>query len=204
MLICVTNQKLCNDDFLNRINLIAQGKPQAIMLREKELSVPEYKKLAIKVNKICARNEVSLIINQNVETALKMNLKNIQLSMDDLRKSEKEIREFEQIGASIHSVNDAKEAEKLGATYLIAGHIFPTDCKKGIAPRGLSFLKEVCDSVKIPVFAIGGITKDKLENVLNTGAKGVCIMSEAMTCIKPIELAGEYRILKKELILETK
>ncbi|MBK5244685.1 MAG: thiamine phosphate synthase [Eubacteriaceae bacterium] len=204
MLICVTNQKLCNDDFLNRIHLIAQGKPQAIMLREKELSMTDYEMLAIKVNKICAQNEVSLIINQNVETALKMNLENVQLSMDDLRKSEKEIREFEQIGASVHSVNDAKEAEKLGATYLIAGHIFPTDCKKGIAPRGLSFLKEVCDSVKIPVFAIGGITKDKLENVLNTGAKGVCIMSEAMTCLKPIELAGDYRILKKELILETK
>lgn len=196
MLICVTNQKLCNDDFLNRINLIAQGKPQAIMLREKDLTITEYEMLAIKVNEICFNNQINLIINQRIEIAIKLKLKNIHLGMDDLRKFKKEIREFEQIGASIHSVNDAKEAEKLGANYLIAGHIFPTDCKKGIAPRGLSFLKEVCDSVKIPVFAIGGITKDKLENVLNTGAKGVCIMSEAMTCLKPIELAGEYRIKK--------
>jgi len=114
--------------------------------------------------------------------------------MDDLRKFKKEIKEFEEIGASVHSVNEAKEAEKLGATYLIAGHIFLTDCKKGVPPKGLSFLKEVCDSVKIPVFAIGGITKEQLENVLNTGAKGVCVMSEAMTCLNPIELGDKYKI----------
>lgn len=194
MLICVTNQKLCKDDFLNRISEMARGTPHAILLREKDLSQAEYENLAVKVSKICAKNKVSLIINQNIETALKLNLENIQLSMDQLRNHEKEIKEFKQIGASIHSVNEAKEAEKLGATYLIAGHIFPTDCKKGVAPRGLFFLKEVCNSVEIPVFAIGGITKDKLENILNTGAKGLCIMSEAMTCLKPGELARNYRI----------
>jgi len=194
MLICVTNQKLCNDDYLNRIGQIAQGKPHAIMLREKDLTIPEYKMLAIKVNEICKVHQVNLIINQNIEIAIKLKLKNIHLSMDVLRKLKKEIKEFEAIGASVHSVNEAKEAEKLGATYLITGHIFPTDCKKGVAPRGLSFLKEVCDAVKIPVFAIGGIKKDKLENVLNAGAKGVCVMSEAMTCLNPIELGDNYQI----------
>ncbi|MGV8905634.1 MAG: thiamine phosphate synthase [Acetobacterium sp.] len=194
MLICVTNRKLCNDDFLNRISQIAQGKPQAIILREKELSIPDYEMLAIKTNEICTDHQVKLIINKNIETALKLKFKNIHLAMDDLRLFKKEIKKFAGIGASVHSVNEAKEAERLGATYLIAGHIFPTACKKGVAPRGLAFLQEVCDSVKIPVFAIGGITKDKLENVLNAGAKGVCIMSEAMTCLKPIELGEKYLI----------
>jgi len=194
MLICVTNQKLCKDDFLNRISQIAKGKPQAIILREKDLNIPEYEMLAIKVNEICKDHQVNLVINQKIEIAIKLKLKNIHLSMDDLRKFKKEIKEFEEIGASVHSVNEAKEAEKLGATYLIAGHIFLTDCKKGVPPKGLSFLKEVCDSVKIPVFAIGGITKEQLENVLNTGAKGVCVMSEAMTCLNPIELGDKYKI----------
>lgn len=194
MLICVTNQKLCKDDFLNRISQIAKGKPQAIILREKYLNIPEYEMLAIKVNEICKDHQVNLVINQKIEIAIKLKLKNIHLSMDDLRKFKKEIKEFEEIGASVHSVNEAKEAEKLGATYLIAGHIFLTDCKKGVPPKGLSFLKEVCDSVKIPVFAIGGITKEQLENVLNTGAKGVCVMSEAMTCLNPIELGDKYKI----------
>ena len=194
MLICVTNQKLCKDDFLNRISQIAKGKPQAIILREKDLNIPEYEMLAIKVNEICKDHQVNLVINQKIEIAIKLKLKNIHLSMDDLRKFKKEIKEFEEIGASVHSVNEAKEAKKLGATYLIAGHIFLTDCKKGVPPKGLSFLKEVCDSVKIPVFAIGGITKEQLENVLNTGAKGVCVMSEAMTCLNPIELGDKYKI----------
>ena len=82
----------------------------------------------------------------------------------------------------MHTASEAKEAQELGADYLIAGHIFSTDCKKGVPARGLTFLKEVCDSVTVPVFAIGGITKDRIEDVLSTGAKGICIMSEAMTC----------------------
>jgi thiamine-phosphate pyrophosphorylase len=82
----------------------------------------------------------------------------------------------------VHTVSEAKEAQELGADYLIAGHIFPTDCKKGVAARGLIFLEVVCDSVTVPVFAIGGITEERKEAVLSTGAKGICQMSEAMTC----------------------
>jgi len=196
MLICVTNRKLCKDDFLSRITQIAIGKPQAIVLREKDLDLAEYEKLANAINEICTRHQVTMIINQNIEVAVKMKYENIQLSMDNLRKNKKKLKEFKNIGASIHTVNEAQEAEKIGATYLVAGHIFPTACKEGVPPRGLSFLQAVCDAVEIPVFAIGGITKDKLERVLKTGAEGVCIMSEAMICLKPEALAGDYRIKK--------
>ena len=101
---------------------------------------------------------------------------------------------FDQIGASVHSVEEATEAVTLGATYLIAGHIFSTDSKKGVPPRGLSFLKQVCDAVSIPVFAIGGITRNDVNAIKATGAKGVCIMSEAMTCETPAELAHVFQL----------
>jgi thiamine-phosphate pyrophosphorylase len=197
MLICITNRKLCKDDFLDRINQIAAGKPQAIVLREKDLNLSEYEKLAVEIDKICKKNQVALIINQNIEVAVHMKHQNIQLSMDDLRKYKSEIKKFENIGASVHSVNEVEEAQKLGATYLVAGHIFLTDCKKGVAPRGLTFLKEVCDAATIPVFAIGGITKERFERILQTGAAGGCIMSEAMTCEKPERLAGDYENFPK-------
>ena len=89
---------------------------------------------------------------------------------------------FSAIGASVHSVDEAQRAQVLGATYLTAGHIFTTDCKKGLPPRGLQFLQEVCQSVSIPVYAIGGITLDpqKIETVLSCGASRVCIMSGMM------------------------
>ena len=68
---------------------------------------------------------------------------------------------FTKIGISIHSVEEAKEAEQLGASYLTAGHIYATDCKRGLPPRGLGFLKEVCREVSIPVYGIGGIKFDE-------------------------------------------
>ena len=74
---------------------------------------------------------------------------------------EEQKQKFSVRGVSVHSVEDARLAEQCGATYLTAGHVFVTDCKKGLAPRGLDFLHEVCSSVKIPVYAIGGIHEEK-------------------------------------------
>ncbi|HHV65725.1 MAG TPA: thiamine phosphate synthase [Peptococcaceae bacterium] len=194
MLICVTQRKLCQDDFLNRIDQIARGKPHAILLREKDLSLEEYIKLAEKVKSICLKHKVPLIINKYKEAALELNIDALHLSMPDFRKYCQELKQFSCIGASVHSVSEAQEARWLGATYLIAGHIFPTECKKGVPPRGLSFLRDVCAAVDIPVYAIGGITQDKVRAVLETGAKGVCVMSEGMTCANPSELAGRFRL----------
>jgi thiamine-phosphate pyrophosphorylase len=193
MVICVTNRKLCKDDFLTRIDLIAKGKPYAILLREKDLSTTEYERLARSVRQICLDHQVPLIISQNIDAAAEMQCPSIHLSMEGIKKYQNKIKPFPRVGVSVHSISEAEEAQRLGAAYLIAGHIFATESKKGVPPRGLSFLKEVCDSVNIPVFAIGGITKDKVKAVIDVGAKGVCVMSEAMTCSRPDELGSSFR-----------
>ncbi|MBP1745361.1 MAG: thiamine monophosphate synthase [Firmicutes bacterium] len=182
MVIYVTNRKLCRDDFLDRIDSLAKKKPHAIMLREKDLEPVEYESLAGKVKEICEKNGVRLIVNGCMVAASKLGIPCIHLSMADLRLHAAGLACFKSVGASVHTASEAREAQDLGASYLIAGHIFPTDCKKGVPPRGLSFLEEVCGSVTVPVFAIGGITKDRMEAVMGTGAKGICLMSEAMTC----------------------
>lgn len=82
------------------------------------------------------------------------------------------------IGTSIHSLEEAKEAQQLGASYLIAGHIFTTDCKKDVLPRGIEFLEQICNHVHIPVYAIGGIHSENLPQIQNTKAAGACMMSE--------------------------
>lgn len=188
MIIFVTNRKLCQDDFFQRIEQLAKGKPDAIMLREKDLSLQEYEKIARKTLEICKNYQVPLIINQNISIAAKLHLP-IHLSMSNLRTQQKLLKSFKQVGASVHSVAEAEEAAAMGASYIIAGHIFLTDCKKGIPPIGLPFLKEICNAVTIPVFAIGGITKERIKDVVETGATGCCIMSEAMTTKDPTELA---------------
>jgi thiamine-phosphate pyrophosphorylase len=197
MVIYVTNRKLCKGDFLQQIEQLAKGKPHAIMLREKDLPLDEYEALARKVNSICQKYDVPVIINQNLSVAEKMYIGFVQLSMLNLRKYSEDLQPFDQIGASVHSVEEATEAVTLGATYLIAGHIFSTDSKKGVPPRGLSFLKQVCDAVPIPVFAIGGITSNDVNAIKLAGAKGSCIMSEAMTCENPSELANEFKLKLK-------
>ena len=100
-----------------------------------------------------------------------------QVSVDTIEKNH-----FEIIGASCHSLEEAKEAERLGCTYITAGHIFLTDCKKGLPGRGLTFLQNICENVSIPVYAIGGISNENINDVRQTGAAGACIMSGFMKC----------------------
>lgn len=95
---------------------------------------------------------------------------------------EEKKKQFRSIGASCHSVAEAQEAARLGCTYITAGHVFVTDCKKGLAPRGLAFLQEVVESVAIPVYAIGGIGSENAASVRKTGAAGICVMSGLMQC----------------------
>ena len=99
---------------------------------------------------------------------------------------------FSVIGASCHSVEQAQLAEKLGCTYITIGHIFPTDCKKDLAPRGTDFLKDICKSVSIPVYAIGGINSDNFSLVMNAGANGGCIMSGLMKASNPKDYLDRF------------
>ena len=84
--------------------------------------------------------------------------------------------------SSAKIIEEAKEAERLGCTYITAGHIFLTDCKKGLPGRGLTFLQNICENVSIPVYAIGGISNENINDVRQTGAAGACIMSGFMKC----------------------
>ena len=99
---------------------------------------------------------------------------------------------FSVLGASCHSVEDAVEAEKLGCTYLTAGHVFATDCKRGLPGRGLDFLKAVCQSMSIPVYAIGGISPENIADVRKAGAAGACVMSGLMGCENPSDFLKKF------------
>ena len=92
---------------------------------------------------------------------------------------------FAHIGTSVHSVAEALAAQNAGATCLTAGHIFDTDCKKGLPGRGLDFLRSVCQQVSIPVYAIGGIDSGNIGAVRGAGAAGACVMSGLMRCGDP-------------------
>lgn len=101
-------------------------------------------------------------------------------SSDGFRRKHPHIK---RIGTSIHSVEDAVFAESHGADYITAGHIFTTDCKKGLPGRGVDWLKSICNAVSIPVYAIGGISDANVSMLSNCNIAGYCMMSASM---KPI------------------
>jgi len=176
-MLAVTSRKLYQQPFLQQIEMIAGRHPRGIILREKDLPETEYEILAGQVLEICSKYEVPCILHYWPDTAKKLGAENIHLPMWKYRQCAESLKGFRLIGVSVHSVMEAEEAQKLGAVYLIAGHIFQTSCKEGAEPRGLVFLEEVCRAVTIPVYAIGGIREDNTCRVMATGAEGYCVMS---------------------------
>lgn len=181
--LCVTNRALCREEFSTRVEKLARAHPAGIILREKDLTEEQYRSLAAAVMAICKKHGTPCILHCFVNVAKALHCEAIHLPLPVLRTlSDEEKAEFTTIGASCHSVEDAMEAEARGCTYITAGHIFDTDCKKDLPGRGLPFLKAVCESVSIPVYAIGGIDIGNLADVRRAGARGACVMSSAMVC----------------------
>ena len=192
-LICVTNRKLCNGDLFTRVEEIVKFKPKAILLREKDLTEAEYEDIARNIIKICKKEDVPCILHNFIDTAIKLNVDSIHLTFASLRiMSAEDKQKFKQIGASCHSAEEARKAQSVGCTYVLAGHIFDTLSKKDLAPRGLDFFKDVIKNVTIPVYAIGGINKNNIAEVLNAGAAAACVMSGPMQCESVAEYFREW------------
>ncbi|WP_336015243.1 thiamine phosphate synthase [Fusobacterium polymorphum] len=194
----ITNRKLCeNENLEKQIEKIFSAYEKKIILknfeivtltlREKDLGKNEYLNLVKKIYPICKKYGIDLILHQNYDLNLdkKYMVEGLHLSYEIFKSLNKNIREklikkYKRIGVSIHSLEEAKDVENLGATYVVAGHIFETDCKKGLEPRGLNFIKELSSILTIPIFAIGGINQKNYDLVINSGAFGVCMMSSLM------------------------
>ena len=166
-------EKLCNKDV------------RAIILREKDLPEEEYERLSIRVNELCKYYGKTLYIHFYTEVAKKLGCA-VQLPLERAisyaatKVKTKNNGSDVIFGVSIHSVEDAKKAYEIGASFLVYGNVYETDCKKGLPGRGIESLAKVCESVPIPVYAIGGVDENNLSKVMGAGAKGGCMMSGAM------------------------
>ena len=178
-IICVTNRKLCAGDFIARLSEISRGGADYVILREKDLSEAEYAELAERALDACGER---LVLHGTGALPLLRRLPRLHLPLAVLESNPALRREAELLGVSVHSPEEAKRAEALGADYATAGHVFATDCKRGVPGRGLDFLKETAASVRIPVYAIGGISAQNVAAVRGAGAAGACVMSGLMSC----------------------
>ncbi len=184
--LAVSNRQLVKGSLVAQLEKIFQSpvKPQALILREKDLSEQEYVQLVGQVLPLCRQYGLPLIIHSFWQLALRLHCP-LQVPLPLLRLAELQQKraDFCCLGTSVHSLAEAQEAVALGAAYLVAGHIFATGCKPGLPPRGLDFLRAVCTQVRVPVYAIGGLKfcrQEQLEQVAACGAQGACIMSDYM------------------------
>lgn len=176
-IICVTNRLLCRESFLLRVQRVSQACPHAIILREKDLSGAQYEALARAVLPLCVENGVPLVLNGHPEIAVRMGLA-VQLPF--ARRDE-----LVHGGISVHSSAEAAAMRDKGADWLIAGHVWDTACKADIPGRGTALLHAVSKAVDAPVYAIGGVTPERMPEVYAAGAVGACVMSMLMTCEDP-------------------
>ena len=173
-IIAVSNRHICSGDFVKRIKEITSAGIDVI-LREKDLSNEEYLHLLKSVG------HKNIIPHSFYNEAKQAGHKKLHLPLYILRENPQLAKNFN-VGVSIHSIKEAEEAQRLGAVYATAGHIFTTDCKKGLPGRGIEFLKSIKQVTQIPIFAIGGICADNIEKIEQAGADGACIMSGFMRC----------------------
>ena len=171
--------------FLKQLERLFSLDLKAVVLREKDLSPEEYLKLAEKVKEIAGEApRCRLILHKYPEAAEKLGIDAVHLPLKMLRELWESCPErlygFQTVGTSVHSAEEARIARQCGATYCFAGNIYETTCKPGLEGRGLAWLREVAEAVPVPVYGIGGITPERIKEILETGAAGGCMMSGAM------------------------
>lgn len=190
--IVITNRHLVQGDFLEQLEKVTKLHPHALILREKDLTDDAYESLAKKVFDLCKREDITCFLHTKIEIARKIGCQNIHLSIPVLKglsETEKKAltEDFCEISISCHSMEDVEIAMAGGATQIILGTIFETECKKGVLGKGVEFVREICQKCPLPVYAIGGMDLQRLPLVIDAGAAGCCMMSGFMQTTKTLQ-----------------
>ena len=190
--IVITNRHLVQGDFLEQLEKVTKMHPHALILREKDLTDDAYESLAKKVFDLCKREDITCFLHTKIEIARKIGCQNIHLSIPVLKglsETEKKAltEDFCEISISCHSMEDVEIAMAGGATQIILGTIFETECKKGVLGKGVEFVREICQKCPLPVYAIGGMNLQRLPLVIDAGAAGCCMMSGFMQTTKTLQ-----------------
>lgn len=195
MLYLVTDRKIAVGNFYRILQEAVSRGVEGIILREKDLERDKLFSMAKQVKSIIEGSNTKLIINGNLSVAKEVGAWGYHTGFQQFIKEDREIlKEFTgSIGVSIHSLKEAKVAEEKGAHYVLAGHIFETSCKKGLEPRGISWLREIIEEVDIPVIAIGGIHRTNLHKLQSIGLHGIAIRSLIMESREPTKTVQNLR-----------
>lgn len=193
LLYVITDRKLLGEHTIyTQVEEALKGGATIIQIREKNLGDEEFLNEAVLIKEICRKYNVPLIINDNVQVALKSGADGVHVGQDDMKAENvrKLIGGNKILGVSAHSVEEAVLAEKNGADYLGVGAIFTTSSKADVQSTSIDTLKEICSTVRIPVVAIGGITSENIKQLSGSGVSGAAVIS-AVFGQSDVRLAAE-------------
>lgn len=189
------------EEFLRRVEEACKGGVTLVQLREKDRTAREYLTLAEKVHEITQRYDIPLIIDDRVDIALAVNAEGVHVGQSDMPvKIARQLMGNDKIvGATAKTVPQAVEAYEQGADYLGVGAIYPTTTKVKTVLTSVDTLKQIVKAVPIKVNAIGGLNKDNIHVLKDSGIDGICAVSAIMKADNPRVAAKELREAFNEL-----
>ncbi|EUC81798.1 thiamine-phosphate diphosphorylase [Streptococcus sp. CM6] len=170
------------ESFLEKVETACRSGVTIIQLREKNLTTNQYYQLAKQVKEITDAYQVPLIIDDRLDVCLAVDAAGLHIGDDELPVSvaRKVLGPEKILGVTAKTVKRALEAETSGADYLGTGAIFPTTTKENPPITLISTLKTICQTVAIPVVAIGGLTSENIDQLIGTGIAGVAVVRDLM------------------------
>lgn len=189
VLMLVTDRHLVGDDdaLILAVSEAVAGGVNVVQLREKDLDDVALWSLVTKLREAIASG-AKLIVNGRSDVAEVTNADGVHLS----EIAPKLASHTGVVGRSVHSVKAAREAEGEGADYVIFGPVYETDSHPGVTAAGVEALAEIVRAVRIPVIAIGGITADRVGDVMDAGAAGIAVISAILGSPSPREAAQAF------------
>ena len=188
--------------FFEKIEEALQGGVTILQLREKELDEDSFINEAIEVKNICRKHGVPLIINDNVNVALKSGADGVHVGIEDMPIDEirRTVPDSFIIGATCKTVEQAQSAERLGADYMGVGAVFPSPTQKNAVRMTREQLKEICTSVSSPAVAIGGISLENVDELKGGGMSGIAVVSAVFSADDIQKAASLLKEKAKSLI----
>jgi thiamine-phosphate pyrophosphorylase len=195
----ITDSKLSRAGNVSDVQNAAAAGVEVIQYRRKDASTAELFAEAAVLKRNCRRT--LFLINDRVDIALAVQADGVHLGQEDLpfQHARKLLGRGKIIGLTVHSLEEARQAEAAGADYLGVSPIFTTQTKADAGPPGgIRLIQEIKRRVKIPVIAIGGINLANAPDVVRAGADGLCAIS-AVVCRKDVraEIEKYQRLFRR-------
>ena len=190
---------------LEQVEQALKGGVTCIQFRDKQLENDAFLREAKKMKVLCEKYHVPLIINDHVEIAIQCGADGVHVGQKDMEAKEvrKLVGEKMIIGVSARTVEQAIQAEQAGADYLGVGAVFGTSTKMDAEKISLERLKEICQAVKIPVVAIGGVQKDNFPELAGTGVAGAALVSAIFSAQDIEEECRNLRNISEQIVCKS-